>query len=427
MGPLPPDRPPTGPSDPGDDDLPPDPFAGADPFPEGTPDSDPAGGTDPLGASPFGAGMLGGLLGDLTRQLAAQGPIAWDAARHSAIFGATDGIPEANVDPLERVRLEELVAIAAPYVADATGLPVGGISVLPVTRAQWAVRFLDEHRPLLERLAGALHPGTGAADNDTDPEAAMLAGLLRMMGPALLGLQSGALAGHLAKRCLGSYDLPLPRPAAELLIIPANVRAFATDWSLPIDSVRMRLLLGELAHHAVLAVPHVHTAIDELLNRYASAYRVDPEAVAERFGTIDPTDPRGFEQVLSDPAALLGVVTSPEQNELRIRIDTLVAAIVGYADHIVATTSARLLGGQGQLGEALRRRRIEVGGADQMAERLLGLTIDRQLFERGGAFISGILERAGDEGLTQLWSDSIHLPTPAELDAPGLWLARIEL
>jgi hypothetical protein len=27
--------------------------------------------------------------------------------------------------------------------------------------------------------------------------------------------------------------------------------------------------------------------------------------------------------------------------------------------------------------------------------------------------------------LDQLWSDVEHLPTPAELDAPGLWLARV--
>jgi len=27
--------------------------------------------------------------------------------------------------------------------------------------------------------------------------------------------------------------------------------------------------------------------------------------------------------------------------------------------------------------------------------------------------------------LNRLWSDELDLPTPAEVDAPGLWLARI--
>ena len=33
----------------------------------------------------------------------------------------------------------------------------------------------------------------------------------------------------------------------------------------------------------------------------------------------------------------------------------------------------------------------------------------------------------GAQGLEPLWSDEKALPTPAEIDAPGLWLARIDL
>jgi uncharacterized protein (DUF2342 family) len=29
--------------------------------------------------------------------------------------------------------------------------------------------------------------------------------------------------------------------------------------------------------------------------------------------------------------------------------------------------------------------------------------------------------------LAKLWQSAEHLPTPNELDAPGLWLARIDL
>ena len=41
--------------------------------------------------------------------------------------------------------------------------------------------------------------------------------------------------------------------------------------------------------------------------------------------------------------------------------------------------------------------------------------------------MSGVVERAGEDALTRLWSDELDLPTPAEVDAPGLWLARIGL
>jgi uncharacterized protein (DUF2342 family) len=55
------------------------------------------------------------------------------------------------------------------------------------------------------------------------------------------------------------------------------------------------------------------------------------------------------------------------------------------------------------------------------------VALDEASYERGQAFVRGIVERAGDEGLARLWHSDRELPTPAELDAPGLWLARIDL
>ena len=36
-------------------------------------------------------------------------------------------------------------------------------------------------------------------------------------------------------------------------------------------------------------------------------------------------------------------------------------------------------------------------------------------------------DRAGEDGLRRLWLSPVELPTPAEVDAPGLWLERIDL
>ena len=60
------------------------------------PDGDP----DPFQGIPF--------LGDLARVLRQQGAVSWDAAGQLAFQVATGGESESNVDPLERIRLEEL-------------------------------------------------------------------------------------------------------------------------------------------------------------------------------------------------------------------------------------------------------------------------------------------------------------------------------
>jgi uncharacterized protein (DUF2342 family) len=58
---------------------------------------------------------------------------------------------------------------------------------------------------------------------------------------------------------------------------------------------------------------------------------------------------------------------------------------------------------------------------------MLGVELDRSHYERGQSFCAGVVERAGMEGLNRLWAGPELLPTTAELEAPGLWLARIDL
>ena len=79
------------------------------------------------------------------------------------------------------------------------------------------------------------------------------------------------------------------------------------------------------------------------------------------------------------------------------------------------------------LTEALRRRRVTADPSDRFVERLLGLELTQAAYERGSRFVDGVIEREGWEALERLWRSDRELPTPAEVDAPGLWLARIDL
>jgi uncharacterized protein (DUF2342 family) len=116
---------------------------------------------------------------------------------------------------------------------------------------------------------------------------------------------------------------------------------------------------------------------------------------------------------------------SPAQRELLPRLDALVATIIGYVDHSVDVAARGLVGAAPRIAEAVRRRRVEADQSDVFVERLLGLTLTQAAVERGHAFVAGILERDGD--LSRLWASAQELPTPAEVDAPGLWMARIDL
>ena len=128
--------------------------------------------------------------------------------------------------------------------------------------------------------------------------------------------------------------------------------------------------------------------------------------------------------MLGDPEVLLGAITSPEQQALRPELDALVAVIVGFVDHVIDVVGGKLIGGYGMLTEALRRRRVEAAEADRFVERLFGLELGQATYDRGAAFVAGVVERAGEDGLRRLWEPTSTSPprprsTPPASGWPG--------
>lgn len=407
------------------DDLPPDPFSGAD-------------SGDELGKN-FEQNPLSGmpLFGDLAKLFSQQGPIGWDAARQLALSIATDGGEEGNVDPLERIRLEQLARIAELHVGNATGLPTSfggtGISIVPVTRGQWATTTLESWRPLFERLASSLTPPATPTTPDPSDPLSFMAPLMAMMGPMMMGMTAGSMIGHLSRRSFGQYDLPVPRIAKDdVMVIPANFETFASEWSIPADDLRLWVCAQEIAMHSVLRIPHVRATVDEFLSAYAAGFEPDPNALEDRLGSMefdmsDPAAMSGMQSMFGDPELLLGAIQSQAQRDMLPKFEALIAAMVGYVDHIVDAVGSSLLSNTTMISEAVRRRRVEADDSDRFVERLFGLELTQATYDRGAAFVAGIVERAGNDGLVRLWESERTLPTPAELEAPGLWLARIEL
>ena len=209
--------------------------------------------------NPFGGLPM---FGDLSRALAGQGPLNWDAAQQFAHIAATGGAAEANVDPSIRFALTALAQIVEPHVLDVTGHELAGYEITTVTPGVWAQQTLEAYRPLFTQLAVSLGKRPSPADDDgsTDPMAAMMLGLSQMMAPAMLGMAIGSMVGHLGTRAFGQYDLPIPRSAnAQVTVLPSAIDTFAADWSLPQDSMRIWVLVQELTSHVVFSITHVRT------------------------------------------------------------------------------------------------------------------------------------------------------------------------
>ncbi|NQV96661.1 MAG: zinc-dependent metalloprotease [Acidimicrobiaceae bacterium] len=383
---------------------------------------------------------------EIAKAMSSKGPVQWDVARQFAMMTATSSTSEGNVDPAVRISVQQLAAVADMHVRDVTGLTTTNTMKVPeidvVNRSMWVHHTLEAYKPLFTEFATSIYgqtlinPNSVTLENTPDLSAdvpnelnEMISNLTKMMAPAMLGMSVGSMIGQLALRAFGQYDLPLPRdPATQLLFVARNCEEFARDWSINVTEMQMWLLVQELTFHAVFKVPHIREAITIAVKNHVAGFRPNPDALADRLGTMDITssDPAVMMQrLLTDPTLLIGAVRSPGQEALAPILDAMISSVVSYVDHIVDTVAGRILGTGDQIAEAVRRRRVEAGDQDQFVEQLLGLHLTTFQIDRGHEFIAGVIERAGTEGLTGLWKRAGNLPTPNEIVAPGLWLERI--
>jgi putative hydrolase len=396
------------------------------------------------------------LLGDLMNMLGSNGPDHWEMTRAFALNVATGGTPEANVEPVQRITVEQLSRVAELNVIEATGMPVTPdgrrLTCVPVGRGDWTVRALESWKPVLQAMAapppgGApapVDPAAGfgldpAGDDPTGGMAAMLGQMASTMGPMFFGLQVGSVVGHLAQRTLGQYPLALPwSPSEELLLVTANIAEFASDWSLPEEEALLWVCARELASNSVLTRPAVRSRFEELLLALAGSQAAAQQDLAGRLRGMmggDGSDPaigggmdlESLQGMFGDPEALLGDLLTPESRRTSDQLTSLAVVVDAYADHIATIVGAKLVGAHTQLAEAWYRRRTERGKGEEAAGALFGLELEQAQVDRGRAFVAGVVERAGEDGLRRLWEPARNLPTPAEVDAPGLWLERIDL
>jgi putative hydrolase len=387
-------------------------------------------------------------LSQVMRILQSTGPVNWEVARQVAEQVALEDRTESSVAPADRTQLEELAHAAQTLVVGETGLAAAFATALTTVGPKgWVDLHLVALKPVLEALATTL--GAAMQQDDDDPDApdelagmpglegtpfAAMAGLagmgnmMSMIAPALLGVQAGSMIGYLAQHALGRYDLPLPTSdAPSLCFVVENIDTFESEWSLPRDDLRFYVALHETVHAATRSVPWVRERLVGLATQYVSSYEIDPSAFEAEFGMIDPQDPESLQRLTESPERVLGAMQSQRQVAPREELQRLTSVIEGYADHVMGRIGRRLIPTFDQIHEAMQRHRVERGEAERFIEGLLGLKLERADYERGAAFVDGVVERADLEGLNRLWDSSAMLPTPNELDAPGLWLARIDL
>ena len=355
------------------------------------------------GQGPFGAMGDPGQFADALRQFAdllswQGGPVNWDlaknVARHAIVAAGDPSVLEA-----QRREITEAVRLADLWLDEATEFPSGIRKIEAWSRSEWLEATfpvwaklcdpiaakgveamggmltidpaqLGEEMPEEMRQAlGALGGGAGGLGGLQG-----LAGMLRQIGGAMIGSQTGTAVGELAREVVGSADIGLPLgPEGVAALLPAGVAQFGQGLSVDAGEIRLFLALREAAHHRLFAhVPWLRGHLLGAVEQYASGITVDMARLQEAMPDVDITNPEALRDALAGEG-LFRPEDTPTQKAALVRLETALALVEGWVATVVAAAAGDRLTHADALAEAIRRRRATGGPAERTFATLVGL------------------------------------------------------
>ena len=429
------DRPPFGfgpPSRPGDDNP-------REPGGQGP------GGQDPFGI--FGAGAGGpNQFADALRQFAdllsySGGPVNWDLAKNLARHTiAAKGDP--SVLDSERAAVTEAVRLADLWLDDSTTFPSGVRRIEAWSQSEWLEATFPVWSKLCEPIAARGVDAMGSMLNidpaqfgDAVPEEmkSMLGGLgglsglapmLKQLGGAMIGGQTGSAVGELAGEMASSTDIGVPLgPEGTAALLPSGVSAFGSGLSVDISEVRLFLALREAAHHRLFAhVPWLRQHLLGAIEAYAAGITVDMNKLRDAMPDIDINNPDALREALSGEA-LFRPEDTPEQKAALSRLETALALVEGWVATVVSAAAGSRLTHADALAEAIRRRRATGGPAERTFATLVGLELRPRMLREAAALWAGLGDARGVDGRDGLWAHPDLLPNASDLEDPDTFVA----
>ncbi len=407
----------------------------------------PPGAAGPLG--PFGDPQQ---FADALRQFAdlmswRGGPVNWDLAKNVARHAvAAEGDP--SILDTQRHEVTEALRLADLWLGDVTTFPSGIRTTAAWSRSEWVEATFGVWSKLCDPIAGkavetmsgmlTMDPAELGGEVPEELRSALgalggglggLGAMVRQVGGAMIGGQTGAAVGALAREMVGSTDIGLPLgPEGTAALVPAGVTEFGQGLSVGEDEVRIFLALREAAHHRLFAhVPWLRAHLFGAVQEYARGITVDTAQLREAMPQIDLANPEALREALAG-GALFRPEDTPQQKAALVRLETALALVEGWVATVVDAAAGHRLPHAGALAEAVRRRRATGGPAERTFATLVGLELRPRRLREAAAIWSGLTEARGSDGRDAVWSHPDLMPVAEDLDDPdGFVRGRPEL
>jgi putative hydrolase len=398
-----------------------------------------SGGGDPGPLGPLGDPQQ---FADALRQFAdlmswQGGPVNWDLAKNVARHAvAAEGDP--SVLDVDRQKVIDALRLADLWLDEVTGFPTGVRRAQAWSRSEWVEATLPVWSQLCDPIADKAVDAMGGilAEDPSELGAGLpeelgqalqaiggglsgLGGMMRRIGGMMVGSQTGAAVGALAREVVSSTDVGLPLgPEGTAALLPAGVALFGEGLSVDADQVRLFLALREAAHHRLFAhVPWLRAHLLRAVEDYARGITVDASSLREAMPQIDPANPEAIRDALAG-TALFQPEDTPQQKAALTRLETALALVEGWVDTVVDAAARDKLPQSRALAEAVRRRRATGGPAEHTFATLVGLELRPRRSREAGVIWRSLTEVRGSEGRDALWAHPDLLPTEEDFDDP---------
>src|SRR5450755_3001104 len=210
------------------------------------------------GANPFGDPQQ---FADALRQFAdlmsyRGGPVNWDLAKNVARH-AVAAAGDPSVLSSQRNEVTDAVRLADLWLEDVTTFPSGIKTVQAWSRSEWVEATFPVWSKLCEPIAATVVEGMSSmmsvdpSQLEGVPEELKsafgafggglggLGAMMKQVGGAMIGGQTGAAVGELAGEVTGSFDIGLPLgPRGTAALLPSGVAAFGEGLGLDAGEVR---------------------------------------------------------------------------------------------------------------------------------------------------------------------------------------------
>jgi putative hydrolase len=282
--------------------------------------------------------------------------------------------------------------------------------------------------PSKEDLAGGLPEELKAmlpADMPVDLTAMLgpMMGMVKAMGANMFAMQAGQGLAALAGEVLGAGDVGLPLTSDGVpTLLPENVAAFGSGLEIEPGEIALYLALREVAHQRLFThVAWLGPTVRDAVAAYARGIGLDAGAMEEKLRDIDMSNPANLQEALA--SGVLAPEDTPEQKAALARLETLLALVEGWVDHVVAAAIADRLPTADKLQEAVRRRRAVGGPAEKTFQTLVGLEMRPRRMREAAALWAELERVRGVAGRDAVWEHPDLLPGPADLDDPTAFVS----